>query len=97
VLNIIIMTSYLAWSSKRVSRLICTHASIMTSIVDQIQANVTCEANDNLGEYEENAREKQKIQIYRIKHKLPLIPSHKDGKYQFPPVNQQSEKHQGIW
>jgi hypothetical protein len=39
----------------------------------------------DFGEYEENAREKQKIQVYKIKHKLPLKPSHKDGKYQFPP------------
>jgi hypothetical protein len=34
----------------------------------------------DLGEFEENAREKQKIQIYKIKHKLPLNPSHKVGK-----------------
>jgi hypothetical protein len=85
VLNIIIMTGYLAWSSKRVSRLICTHASIMTSIVDQIQANVTCEANDNLGEYEENAREKQKIQIYRIKHKIPSFQAIRMANINFPP------------
>jgi hypothetical protein len=39
---------------------------------------------NDLGEYEENAREKQKIQIYKIKHQLPLNPSHKDGKYQPP-------------
>jgi hypothetical protein len=46
---------------------------------------------NDLGEYEENAREKQKIQIYKIKHQLPLKPSHKDGKYH-PPVKQQSKK-----
>jgi hypothetical protein len=36
----------------------------------------------DLGGYEENAREKHKIQIYKIKHQLPLKPIHKDGKYQ---------------
>jgi hypothetical protein len=51
----------------------------------------------DLGKYEENVREKQNIQIYRIKHQLPLKLSHKDGKYQFPLVNQQSEKHRGVW
>jgi hypothetical protein len=30
-------------------------------------------------------------------HKLPLRPSHKDGKHQFPPTNQQIDKHQGVW
>jgi hypothetical protein len=57
----------------------------MTSIVDQIQANVTCEANDNLGEYEENAREKQKIQIYRIKHKLPSFQAIRMANINSPP------------
>jgi hypothetical protein len=51
----------------------------------------------DLGEYEENARENQKIQIYNIKHILPLKPSYKDGKHQFPLANQQSEEHRGIW
>jgi hypothetical protein len=51
----------------------------------------------DLGEYEENTREKQKIQIYKIKHQLPLKPSHKDGKHQSPPVNQQIKKNQGVW
>jgi hypothetical protein len=46
----------------------------------------------DLGEYEENAREKQSIQVYKIKaptppqtkanHKLPIKPSHMDGKHQ---------------
>jgi hypothetical protein len=49
-----------------------------------------------LGEYEENAREKQKIQIYKIKHQLPLKPNHRDDKHQFPPAKQQSEKNQGV-
>jgi hypothetical protein len=39
----------------------------------------------DIREYEENARVKQKIQIYKIKHQLPLKPSHKDGEHQFPP------------
>jgi hypothetical protein len=51
----------------------------------------------DLGEYEENAREKEKIQIYKIEHKLPLKPSHNDDKHQFPFVKQQSEKHKGVW
>jgi hypothetical protein len=38
----------------------------------------------DLSEYEENTREKQKIQIYKIKHKLTLKLSHTDGKHQFP-------------
>jgi hypothetical protein len=38
----------------------------------------------DLGEYEENAREKQKIQIYKIKHKLHLKLSYRDGKHQSP-------------
>jgi hypothetical protein len=50
----------------------------------QIQASIISEAIDNLGEYEENATEKQRIQIYKIKYKLPLKPSHRDGKHQFP-------------
>jgi hypothetical protein len=52
---------------------------------------------DDLGGYEENAREKQEIQIYKIKHQLSLKLSHKDGKHQSPHTNQQIEKHQGGW
>jgi hypothetical protein len=37
----------------------------------------------NLGEYDENTREKQNIQVYKVKHQLPLKPSHIDGKHQF--------------
>jgi hypothetical protein len=37
-----------------------------------------------LGEYEENVREKHNIQYTRQKHQLPLKPSHMDGKHQFP-------------
>jgi hypothetical protein len=51
----------------------------------------------DLGEYKENIREKQNIQIYKIKHQLPLKPSHKNGKHQFPSTNQQIEKNQGVW
>jgi hypothetical protein len=54
------MIGYLAYSSKTVSHLISTHPSIMAGIIIQIQASITSEAIDNLGEYEENAIEKQK-------------------------------------
>jgi hypothetical protein len=46
----------------------------------------------DLGEYEENAREKQNIQIYKIRCKLPLNPSHRDGKHQFPNSRWQQPK-----
>jgi hypothetical protein len=36
----------------------------------------------DLGEYEENTREKQNIQYTRQKHQVPLISSHIDGKHQ---------------
>jgi hypothetical protein len=52
---------------------------------------------DDLGVYEENAREKQDIQNTRQKHQLPFKPSHMGGKHQFPPANQQIEKNQGVW
>jgi hypothetical protein len=39
----------------------------------------------DLGEYEENAREKHNIQYTRQKHQLPLKPSHMDCKHQSPP------------
>jgi hypothetical protein len=51
----------------------------------------------DLGEYEENAREKQNTQYTRQKHQLPLKPSHMDGKHQFPPENQQIKRNQGVW
>jgi hypothetical protein len=41
-------------------------------------------------------QKRKKIQIYKIEDKLPFIPSHKDGKQQFSPTKQQSEKHQGV-
>jgi hypothetical protein len=37
----------------------------------------------DLGEYEENAREKQNTQYTRQKHQLPLKPSHMDGNTNF--------------
>jgi hypothetical protein len=37
----------------------------------------------DLGEYEENAREKQNIQYIRQKHQLLLKASHMDDKHQF--------------
>jgi hypothetical protein len=51
----------------------------------------------DLGEYEENTREKQNIQYTRQKHQLPLKSSHMDGKHQFLLTNQQIEKNQGVW
>jgi hypothetical protein len=56
------MTSYLAWSSKRVSHLISTHPSIMTSIINQIQASVIGEAIDNLGRSDEMQSGENKIE-----------------------------------
>jgi hypothetical protein len=51
----------------------------------------------DLGEYEENAREKQNIQYTCQSTNSPLKPSHMDDKHQFPPANQQIEKNQVIW
>jgi hypothetical protein len=47
----------------------------------------------DLGEYEENAREKQNIQIYIIEAQLPLKPSHKDDKHQIQKSRGQQSKH----
>jgi hypothetical protein len=47
---------------------------------------------DDLGEYEENAREMQNIQYTKQKHQFPLKPSHMDDKHQFPLANQQIKK-----
>jgi hypothetical protein len=65
------MTGYLAWSSKRVSHLISTHPSTMIGIIIQIQANITSDALDNLGEYEENTIEKQKDTNIQDKTQAP--------------------------
>jgi hypothetical protein len=65
------MTGYLAWSSKRVSHLISTHRSTMIGIIIQIQANITSDALDNLGEYEENTIEKQKDTNIQDKTQAP--------------------------
>jgi hypothetical protein len=62
VLNIAIMIGYLAWSSKRVSHLISTHPTIMKSIINQIQANITGEAIDRLGRYDEIQCNENKIE-----------------------------------
>jgi hypothetical protein len=50
----------------------------------------------DLGEYEENAREKQNIQYTRQKHQLPLKPSHMDGKHQFPLQISKSRRIKGF-
>jgi hypothetical protein len=44
----------------------------MTSIIIQIQASITGEVIDNLGEYEENATEKQKDTNIQDKIQAPL-------------------------
>jgi hypothetical protein len=51
---------------------------------------------NDLGEYEENAREQQDIQYTRQKHQLPLKPSHMDGKHQFPPQISKSRRIKGF-
>jgi hypothetical protein len=71
VLNIAIITSHLAWSSKRVSHLISTHPSIMTSIINQIQASITGEAIDNLGRYDEIQCDENKIEYIQVKAQVP--------------------------
>jgi hypothetical protein len=63
------------------------------SIIKQIQASIIGEKSD-LGEYEENAREKQNIQYTRSSTPPPKL-SHKDEKHQ-PPANQQIEKNKGV-
>jgi hypothetical protein len=78
------MTCYLAWSSKRVSHVISTHPSTMIGIINQIQASITSEGIYRLGEYEENATEKQKDTNIQDRTQAPLKPSHEDGKHQFP-------------
>jgi hypothetical protein len=39
----------------------------------------------DLGEYEKKCKRKVKYTIYTPNHRLPIKPSHMDGKYQFPP------------
>jgi hypothetical protein len=62
VINIAIMTIYLAWSSKRVSHLISTHPSIMITIVNQIQASITSEVVDKLDRHEEMQCDEKKTE-----------------------------------
>jgi hypothetical protein len=50
----------------------------------------------DLGEYEENAREKKNIQYTRQKHQLPLKPSHMDGKHQIPLQISKSRRIKGF-
>jgi hypothetical protein len=64
---------------------------VVHSVVDSL--SITSEAIDNLGEYEENVTEKQKDTIYKIEHKLPLKPSHRDGKHQVQNSRGQQVKH----
>jgi hypothetical protein len=85
VLNIAIMIGYLAWSSKRISHLISTHYSIMTSIIIQIQASITSEAIDNLDEYEENAIEKKKDTHIQDRTQPPSNQAIRMANINFPP------------
>jgi hypothetical protein len=71
VLNNAIMTSYLAWCSKRVSHLISTHPSIRTSIINQIQASIMGEAIVNLGRYDEMQCNEKKIEYIQDKAQTP--------------------------
>jgi hypothetical protein len=50
----------------------------------------------DLGEYEENVREKQNIQYIRQKHQLPLKLSHVNGKHQSPPQISKSKRIKGF-
>jgi hypothetical protein len=65
------MTSYLSWSSKRVSHLISTHPSIMISIINQIQASITGEAIDTLGRCDEMQCDENKIESKQDKAQDP--------------------------
>jgi hypothetical protein len=38
----------------------------------------------------------KRIQIYKIEHKLPLKPSHKDGKHQFLPQSSKARSIKGF-
>jgi hypothetical protein len=51
---------------------------------------------NDLGEYEENAREKQNIQYTSQNHQLPFKLSHMDGKHQFPPQISKSRRIKGF-
>jgi hypothetical protein len=74
VLNITIMTGYLAWSSKRVSHLISIHLSTMISIINQIQASITGEAIDRLDRYDEVQQNNKRIhdRAYTRQNTSPL-------------------------
>jgi hypothetical protein len=49
----------------------------------------------DLGEYEENVREKQRDTNIQGKSQTP--PQTKDGKHQAPPTKKQNEKNRGVW
>jgi hypothetical protein len=50
----------------------------------------------DLDGYEKNAREKQKVQVYKIKHQLPFKSSHKDVKHRFPPQISKARSIEGF-
>jgi hypothetical protein len=65
------MTSYLTWSSKRVSHLISTHPSIMIGIINQKQASIIGEAIDRLSRYDKMQCNKNKIEYIQGKTQAP--------------------------
>jgi hypothetical protein len=65
------MTSYLTWSSKRVSHLISTHPSTITSIINQIQASIIGEAIDSLGRYDEMQYDEKNVKYVQDKAQSP--------------------------
>jgi hypothetical protein len=91
------MTSYLGWSSKRVSHLISTHPSIMISIINQIQASITGETIDKLGRYDEMHCDDDKIEYIHGKARTPPQIKPKGWQIPIPPAKKQNESHQGVW
>jgi hypothetical protein len=68
----------------------------MTDIIIPIQVSIIGEAKLTWVSMKKMQQKSKRIQIYTIEYKLPLKPSHKDGKHQFSPAKQQSEKNQGV-
>jgi hypothetical protein len=62
MLDIAIMTGYLAWFSKKVSHLISTHPSVVIRIINQIQATITSEAKVNYVSMKEIQQKDKRIQ-----------------------------------
>jgi hypothetical protein len=56
----------------------------MISIIKQIQTSITGEAKLTYVNMKKMEEKSKRIQIYKANHKLPLKPSHRDGKHQAP-------------